>query len=96
MAIQRGYERVAVTRPADANYGAIRARMPAAIAEMRRLRAAGVPVATISEQFGISLRTAYRYLVDADYVDIAVAGWTATFAVSPGKPPWRVSPWRPG
>lgn len=96
MAIQRGYERVAVTRPPDANFGPIRARMPASIGEMRRLRAGGVPVRDIADQFGISVRTTFRYLTDADYVDVAAGGWTATFAVASGKPPWRVSAWRRG
>lgn len=94
MAIQRGYERVAVTRPADANFGPIRARTPASVAEIHRLRSAGVPNRAIAEQFGISVRTVQRYLNDSDHVEIAVAGWSATFAIAPNRPPWRVSAWR--
>jgi transposase len=88
------YERIAVARPADANAGPLRARSPEAIDEMRRLHRGGASMDAVAEQFGVSKRTVYRYLNAAEYFDIEVAGWIATFAVSEGKAPWRVSAWR--
>jgi DNA invertase Pin-like site-specific DNA recombinase len=88
-------ERNVVARPGDANYGNVRARNPEAIDEMRRLRRAGTSCATIAEQFGVSVRTVYRYVESRiRYHDVVIDGWVATFARRPREAPWRVSDWK--
>jgi hypothetical protein len=48
----------------------------------------------IAQAYGVSKRTAYRYLAaDVTEYSVEVAGWRATFATSPGDAPWRVSRW---
>jgi hypothetical protein len=49
----------------------------------------------IAEQYGVSKRTVYRYLEAGllEYFDVELDGWSATFAVSARRPPWRVSRW---
>lgn len=90
------YERATVARPPDSNLGPLRARKPEAIAEMRRLAGGGASMRSIAEQFGVSVRTVYRYLVPGTkYFEVQIEGWLATFARSPGKAPWRVSRWEP-
>jgi hypothetical protein len=89
------YERVVVDRPPDANLGPVRALGPATVAELDRLRRGGVSMKAIAERYGISVRTAYRYLeASPTYATVDVEGWTATFAIAPGRAPWRVSRWR--
>jgi hypothetical protein len=88
-------EQPAVARPADANLGPIRARRPDQVAEIRRLRRGGASVRVIAEEFGISVRTAYRYLAHrGDMEVVEVRGWRATFEILPGTGPRRVSGWR--
>lgn len=91
------YERMAVARPADDNLGATRARPPAAVAAMRHERAAGVTVPAIAEQFGVTVRTAYRYLADdTETVTVRAGCWLAEFAVDGTHQPRRLTPWRRG
>lgn len=94
MVAERVYERIPADRPADANFGRIRARTPSQVAEMRRLRRAGVAVPEIAEMYGIHQRTVYRYTsVDAIDVVVEVCGWRATFELVGSNPPFRVSAW---
>lgn len=94
IAIDR-YDRLTVARPADANLtGVIRARQPGSVVAMRRLRAAGVHVEVIAEQFGVSKRTAYRYLRAGTMHTVEISGWVAEFEIRPGETPVRVSVWR--
>lgn len=89
------YDRLTVARPADANFGPIRARDPKAIAAMDNMRRGGASMTDVAAAFGVSKRTAYRYLApDLVYVEIVVDGWAATFARRPRHAPWRVGPWR--
>lgn len=80
------YERVLADPLPDGNLGSIRALSPEAAVEMRRLRAAGVPVTSIARLYEISVRAAYRYLVEEELYDAVMDGWRATFAVRPGTP----------
>lgn len=88
------YEGVVVDPPADVNRGPLRACSPTQVDEIRRLVAGGVPVAEAARRYGVTARTAYRYLnAPAVHVEIVVGDWKATFAVAPGTVPVRVSPW---
>ena len=88
------YERTAVDRPADANLGPVRARRPESVEAMRAMHNAGVHVALIAEQFGVSVRTVYRYLdVDVIYSEVELDGWVAVFARARDRAPWRVTAW---
>lgn len=82
-----------VSRPADANLGRLRARDPEAVAAMQRMFLSGVGVRDIAESFGLSVRTAYRYLSEGRGEPVTVLGWTALF-VARSDGPVRVSPWR--
>jgi hypothetical protein len=49
----------------------------------------------IATAYGVSKRTAYRYLAaDVAETVVELVGWRATFAVVPGRAPWRVTRWR--
>ena len=92
---QRTYERIVVDPPADVtNWGPTRARSPEAVDEMRRLHRGGVPVADIASRFGVTVRTAYRYLDDDSMVVTVKAGpWRARFAIDGTREPRRLTPW---
>jgi len=83
----------AAGRPSDANLGRIRARDPEAVGALQRMVAAGVGVRDAADAFGVSTRTAYRYLAEGLGSPVTVLGWTALFVDRPGGPV-RVSPWR--
>ena len=86
---------LAAGKPADANLGPVRAKAPESVAAIRRYHAQGVPVPTLADAFGVSVRTVYRYLGDQSLVEtVTVGGWTAEFGFDDLHCPRRLTPWR--
>lgn len=94
MTPQQVYERILADRPPDSNLGPVRARRPGQVAEMRRLRAAGVAISAIAYAYELSVRTVYRYLDRGDDdEEVTVLGWRAWFGLSESGQPVRITPW---
>lgn len=49
-------------------------------------------VPLIAKTLGVSRRTLYRW-VGAEFRDMTLGGWTATFVIRPGRYPVQVTPW---
>ena len=93
----RGYERVIVDPPADANLHGPRCALGRQeILDVRARRRAGARVADIARSYGVSTRTIQRYLRGrGDPRTIVVGRWEADFYDRGTEPPSQVTAWRP-
>lgn len=91
------YDRMTAARPEDANNtGPVRARQPATTREIRRLFHGGATARAIAEQFGLSVRTIYRYLREGETFRVTIGRWSALCELRADESPIRVSPWTVG